>query len=109
MSDLVGVVTQDNFDETIDNSSSPVLVDFWAEWCGPCKMMLPVLEELSSEYGDSLSILKANVEENPKLAQKFKVRSIPSMILFKDGEAIKTMVGALGKDELKEKIDNSLA
>ncbi|MCO4782378.1 MAG: thioredoxin [Candidatus Cloacimonetes bacterium] len=109
MSDSVGVVTQDNFDETIDNSSSPVLVDFWAEWCGPCKMMLPVLEELSSEYGESLKIYKANVEENPKLAQKFKVRSIPSMILFKDGEAIKTMVGALGKDELKQKIDNSLA
>ncbi|PCJ20053.1 MAG: thioredoxin [Candidatus Cloacimonadota bacterium] len=105
----VGVITQDNFDEIVDNSKAPVLVDFWAEWCGPCKMLIPVLEELSSEYGDDLTIYKANVEENPKLAQKFKVRSIPCLILFKDGEAIKTIVGALAKDDLKAKIDNSLS
>ena len=72
-------------------------------------MLIPVLEELSGEYGDSLSIAKVNVEENPKLAQKFKVRSIPCLVLFKEGEAIKTIVGALAKEDLKAKIDNSLA
>jgi len=105
-----GVVdlTEKDFDETVNNAGSAVLVDFWAEWCGPCKMLTPVLEELAGEYGDGLKIAKVNVDENPGLAQRYKVRSIPNLILIKDGEQIGQIVGALPKAELKSKIDNYL-
>jgi len=105
-----GVVdlTEKDFDETVNNAGIAVLVDFWAEWCGPCKMLTPVLEELAGEYGDSLKIAKVNVDENPGLAQRYKVRSIPNLILIKDGEQIGQIVGALPKAELKSKIDNYL-
>jgi len=105
-----GVVdlTEKDFDETVNNAGIAVLVDFWAEWCGPCKMLTPVLEELAGEYGDGLKIAKVNVDENPGLAQRYKVRSIPNLILIKDGEQIGQIVGALPKAELKSKIDNYL-
>lgn len=99
-------VNVDSFDETITGSSTPVLVDFWAEWCGPCKMIAPVLDEISSENSDKIKIVKLNVDENPDLARRFEVMSIPTLIVFKDGEIAKRLVGAKNKagllDDLKD-------
>jgi len=97
-----------DFDSTISEEDTPILVDFWAEWCGPCKMLTPVLEELAKDYDGKVRIAKVNVDQNPTLAQRYKVRSIPNMILLKDGEQIGQVVGALSKGELKSRIDNFL-
>ena len=106
MSSNVTAVTVDSFDETISSSETPVLVDFWAEWCGPCKMIAPVLDEISSENPDKIKIVKLNVDENPDLARRFEVMSIPTLIVFKDGEVAKRLVGAKNKagllDDLKD-------
>lgn len=101
-------LTEADFDSTIKGDSSPILVDFWAEWCGPCKMLTPVLEELAGDYDGKVRIAKVNVDQNPGLAQRYKVRSIPNLILLKDGEQIGQVVGALSKGELKSRIDNFL-
>ena len=100
MSSNVTSVTVDSFDETITNSQTPVLVDFWAQWCGPCKMIAPVLDEISSEIPDKLKIVKVNVDENPDLARRFEVMSIPTLIVFKDGDIAKCLVGAKNKNAL---------
>lgn len=100
MSSNVTSVTVDSFDETITNSQTPVLVDFWAQWCGPCKMIAPVLDEISSEIPDKLKIVKVNVDENPDLARRFEVMSIPTLIVFKDGDIAKRLVGAKNKNAL---------
>ena len=101
-------VTDGSFEQDVVGSSTPVLVDFWAEWCGPCKMLAPVLESIVDDYAGKLNIVKLNVDENPETAPKFGVRGIPTLILFKDGEVVATKVGALTKAQLVAFIDESL-
>ena len=97
-------LTDATFDEEIAGSSEPVLVDFWAEWCGPCKMIAPILEEIATEQAGKIRIAKLNVDDAPQTAQQFQVMSIPTLILFKDGEVQKRVVGARGKGQLLEEI-----
>jgi thioredoxin 1 len=98
-------VTYATFDETINGASEPVLVDFWAEWCGPCKAIAPILDEIASENEGKLTIAKLNVDENPDVALRFDVMSIPTLILFKDGQAQKRLVGAKGKRQLLAELE----
>ncbi|MEK0313564.1 thioredoxin [Cohnella sp. 56] len=100
------VVTKDNFNETVGEGVS--LLDFWAPWCGPCKMQLPIVEELSTELQGTATIAKVNVDEQPELASQFGVMSIPTLILFKDGQPVDKLVGLQSKDSLKAKIQNQL-
>lgn len=100
MGEHISTVSDATFDETIKSTTEPVLVDFWAEWCGPCKMIAPVLDEIASEKVGSLKITKLNVDDNPGIARRFEVMSIPTLILFKDGEPAKRIVGAKGKAAL---------
>lgn len=93
-------LTEGSFDEVINSADTPVLVDFWAEWCGPCKDIAPILEQISDEKVDEIKIAKVDVEENGGLALRFGVRSIPMMILFKDGEVAHSLVGSRGKEQL---------
>jgi thioredoxin len=101
-------ITDSNFDEEIKNSKLPILVDFWAEWCGPCKQIGPILEELGEVKKDKLKILKLNVDENPQIPQKFGVRGIPTLMFFKEGKLIDTKVGSLPKNMLEAWIDTNL-
>ena len=98
----------DNFEAEVLQSDQPVLVDFWAEWCGPCKMIGPALEEISEELGDKVTIAKINIDENPDAPGKYGVRGIPTMILFKNGEVSATKVGAAPKSALKGWIESVL-
>ena len=102
------IITDRNFDEEIKNSPLPVLVDFWAEWCGPCKQISPILEEIGEEKKDKIKILKLNVDENPQTPQKFGVRGIPSLMLFKDGNLVDTKVGSLPKSMLESWLEPNL-
>src|SRR5579872_1741719 len=97
-------LTDTSFDEEVKSSEQPVLVDFWAEWCGPCKMITPVLEEISHDYAGRIKIAKLNVDDAPDTARRFEVMSIPTLILFKDGEPSLRIVGAKGKGQLVQEI-----
>ena len=101
-------ITDSNFDEKINNSQLPILVDFWAEWCGPCKQIGPILEEIGEAKKDKLKIFKLNVDENPEIPQKYNVRGIPTLMLFKEGKLIDTKVGSLPKSVLRDWIDSFL-
>ena len=101
-------INKDNFSKEVEQSDLPVIIDFWAEWCGPCKMMGPVFEELSDDYKGKLKFAKVNVDENPELAGKFEVQGIPSLVVVKAGSEIDRIVGFAQKDALKEKIDSLL-
>jgi len=109
MSDAIVHVSDASFEQDVLSSDLPVLVDFWAEWCGPCKMIAPVLDELAGEYAGKLKICKVDVDANPEVPGKFGIRGIPTLILFKDGNAEATKVGALSKTQLVEFIDSSIA
>jgi thioredoxin 1 len=104
MADNIPTLTDTNFNEEVKGSDEPVLVDFWAEWCGPCKMIAPILEEIATEQAGKVRIAKLNVDDAPQTAQQFQVMSIPTLILFKDGEVQKRVVGARGKGQLLEEI-----
>ena len=97
-----------SFEKDITASSKPIIVDFWAEWCGPCKQVGPILEEISEEKKESINILKLNIDENPLTPQKYGVRGIPTLMLFKEGKLIDTKVGSLPKTALSAWIDNNL-
>ncbi len=98
------ITNKNNFEETILKSKTPVLVDFYADWCTPCKMMSPIIEEVSNEFKDKIIVLKINIDECPDIAQKYSVMSIPTIILFKNGEATKTSVGVTSKEKLVEMV-----
>ncbi len=104
MSELTVEVTDDNFEQEVLEADQKVLAEFWAAWCGPCKMVEPVLEELAEEYEDKVKVAKINVDENQNLARKYQVNSIPNLIFFKDGELVDQMVGFAGKEPLESKI-----
>ena len=109
MSDKVTHVGDADFDAVVLQSDTPVLVDFWAEWCGPCKMIAPVLDELADAYDGKLKIVKLNVDHNRASAMKYHVRSIPMLLLFKDGQIQDTQIGAVGKGQLTQMIDKGIA
>ncbi len=100
--------TDADFDSTVLQSSEPVLVDFWAEWCGPCKMIAPALDELAETYAGKVKVAKVNVDQNRATAMKYHVRSIPMLLLFKDGQVQATQIGAVGKAQLAHMIDKAL-
>lgn len=107
MSNQIVYVTDDSFEQEVLNSEIPVLVDYWAEWCGPCKMIAPILEEIVGDYADKVKIVKLNIDENPNTPPKFGIRGIPTLMLFKGGEVEATKVGALSKSQLTAFIDSN--
>ncbi len=108
MSDSVLHVSDADFNDTVIKATGPVLVDYWAEWCGPCKMIAPVLDEIAAEYQGKLTVAKLNIDENPKTPQHYGVRGIPTLMLFKNGEVEATKVGALTKSQLAAFIDSNI-
>ncbi len=108
MSDAIVHATDQSFEDEVLNASVPVLVDYWAEWCGPCKMIAPILEEIAADYGDRLKIVKLNIDENPETPPKYGIRGIPTLMLFKGGNVEATKVGALSKSQLTAFIDSNL-
>ena len=108
-SDLIKHVTDATFEAEVLGSKAPVLVDYWAEWCGPCKMIAPILDEVATTYGAKLQIAKMNVDENRDIPAKFGIRGIPTLMVFKDGQLAATKVGAMSKSQLTAFIDQQLA
>ena len=101
-------LTTSTFDETVGASNVPVVVDFWAEWCGPCKMVAPILDEIATENADQMTIAKLNVDDHREATEKFNIRGIPTLILFKNGEPEATKVGALSKSQLAAFLDSNI-
>ena len=108
MSDQIVYTTDANFENDVLKSSLPVLVDYWAEWCGPCKMIAPILDEIAGDYQGKLKIAKVNVDENQHVTQKYGIRSIPTLMLFKDGNVQAQKVGAMSKSQLAAFIETNL-
>ncbi|NBC28333.1 MAG: thioredoxin [Bacteroidetes bacterium] len=101
--------TDNNFSDEVESSSKPVLVDFWAEWCGPCRMVGPVVDEIAGEYDGKAKVGKVNVDNNPNISVKYGIRSIPALLIFKDGEVVDQIVGAVPKAQIKKQLDAQLA
>lgn len=108
MSEQITHVSEATFDQEVITAELPVLVDFWAEWCGPCKMIAPILDDIAGEYAGRLKVCKVDVDANPGVPEKFGIRGIPTLIIFKDGNAVETKVGALSKSQLSQFIDSCL-
>ena len=104
-SEKVQTLTDSNFDQTVIKSANPVLVDFWAEWCGPCRRLAPTVEELATDYDGRIVVGKLNVDDNPNVAFRYSIRGIPTLLLFKGGEPVEQIVGLADKDSLKKLID----
>ena len=107
-SDLIKHVSDTSFQADVLNAQAPVLVDFWAEWCGPCKMIAPILDEIAQEYGDRVKVCKVNVDENQAAAERYGIRGIPTLMLFKNGDVEATKVGALSKSQLAAFLDSHI-
>lgn len=108
MSDKIVHITDESFEDDVLKSEQPVLVDYWAEWCGPCKVIAPILGEIAEEYAGKLQVAKLNIDENPATPPKYGIRGIPTLMLFKDGNVEATKVGAVSKSQLTAFIDSSL-
>jgi thioredoxin 1 len=108
MSEHILQVSDDSFEADVLKAEVPVLVDFWAEWCGPCKMIAPILEDVAVEYSGKVSIAKVNIDQNPNTPPKFGIRGIPTLLLFKNGQVAATKVGALSKTQLKEFLESNI-
>ena len=107
MSDRIVQLTDDSFESDVIKASGLVLVDFWAEWCGPCKMIAPLLNDIAEEYADTVTVGKLNIDDNAATPPKYGIRGIPTLLLFKEGNIVDTKVGALSKTQLKEFLDNN--
>jgi len=108
MSDSIVHITDDSFEAEVLNSDKPVLVDYWAEWCGPCKMIAPIMDEIADEYADRIKLTKLNIDENPVTPPKYGIRGIPTLMIFKEGNVEATKVGALSKSQLTAFIDSTV-
>ncbi|MBP7711003.1 MAG: thioredoxin TrxA [Gammaproteobacteria bacterium] len=108
MSDLIRSITDHSFDHDVLKSEKPVLIDYWAEWCGPCKMIAPVLEEIAKEYSGRLTVAKLNIDENPVTPPRYGIRGIPTLMLFKNGSVEATKVGAVSKSQLSAFIESHI-